>query len=46
MPKKKPLTKDKSLKDFLKSGGRNNAESDFDMLLKKAVKPKKPKAKS
>lgn len=40
MPNKKPLLKDKSLKDFLKSGGRKGAETDFNNILKKAVKPK------
>ena len=43
MPKKKQLSKDKGLKDLLKSGGRDNAEADFNTLLKKAVKPKAQK---
>ncbi|MFO0971072.1 MAG: hypothetical protein U0520_01835 [Candidatus Saccharimonadales bacterium] len=48
MPKKKRPAKDNDLRDFLKSGGRDNAEADFNVLLKKAVKPKpkKPKAKN
>lgn len=48
MTKKKRPAKDKALKDFLKSGGRDNAEADFNVLLKKSVKPKskKPKTKN
>lgn len=50
MPNKKRSTKDKQLQEFLKAGGRNGAEADFDVLLKRAAKPaqakkSKPKAK-
>ena len=41
MPQKKTLAKDKPLKDFLKSGGRKGTESDFNSILRKAVKPNK-----
>lgn len=41
--KKKPLkVKDKSLKEFLKKGGREGAKKDLFELLKKAAKPLKP----
>lgn len=46
MPQKKRPAKDKPLKDFLKLGGRNNAEADFNSILKKAVKPKPGKRKA
>jgi hypothetical protein len=49
MPKKKTIKKDTELKDFIKSGGRKNAETDFNEILKKASKPKKhtkPKEKT
>ena len=41
MPKKKTIKKDTDLKEFIKSGGRNNAEVDFNEILKKASKLKK-----
>ena len=37
MKKKKLLSKDKKLKEFLKKGGRANAKIDFLTLLKRAV---------
>lgn len=40
MPKKKPAKQDTSLKAFIKSGGRKGAETDFNTILKRAVKPK------
>jgi hypothetical protein len=40
MAVKKALNKDKELKEFIKSGGRKNAENDFDTILKLASKPK------
>jgi hypothetical protein len=43
MPKNKTPKTDNKLKAFLKGGGRKNAEADFDTILKKAVKPNKPK---
>jgi hypothetical protein len=48
MPNKKRLARDKQLQEFLKAGGRSDAEVDFDTILKRAAKPerpKKPKAK-
>lgn len=48
MPNKKRPAKDTQLQEFLKAGGRSGAETDFDAILKRAVKPaqsKKPKAK-
>ncbi len=41
MPKKKTIKKDAELKYFIKAGGRKNAETDFNEILKKASKPKK-----
>lgn len=41
MPKKKKLSKDKPLQEFVKAGGRTGAEADFNAILKSAVKPKK-----
>lgn len=43
MQKKKRPAKDKELTDFLKAGGRKDAEADFDAILKKAVQPQKKK---
>ncbi|HEY1645778.1 MAG TPA: hypothetical protein VGF75_05415 [Candidatus Saccharimonadales bacterium] len=40
MPNKKIQAKDIKLKAFLKDGGRKGAESDFNTILKRAVKPK------
>jgi len=34
------LKQDTKLKAFIKSGGRKNADADFDTILKQAVKPK------
>jgi hypothetical protein len=48
MPNKKRPAKDAQLQEFLKTGGRSGAETDFDAILKRAAKsvpPKKPKAK-
>lgn len=48
MPSKKRPAKDKRLQEFLKAGGRNNAETDFNAILKRAAKlvpPKKPSTK-
>jgi hypothetical protein len=41
MPKKKSIKKDTELQEFIKSGGRNNAEADFSEILKRASKPGK-----
>jgi hypothetical protein len=49
MPKKKKLSKDKPLQEFIKAGGRTGAETDFNAILKRAIKPKKaskPNAKT
>jgi hypothetical protein len=46
MPKKKLPQQDSNLKAFIKSGGRKNAETDFNEILKRAVKPKTNKATS
>ena len=43
MQKKKRPAKDKELAEFLKAGGRQGAEVDFDAILKKAVQPQKKK---
>jgi hypothetical protein len=41
MPKKKLSKNDVALKAFIKSGGRDNAETDFNEILKRAVKHKR-----
>jgi len=46
MPKKNTHKKDTDLKSFIKSGGRKNAEADFDTILKQAVKPRTIKKSS
>jgi len=40
MPKKPVPKQDLRLKTFIKAGGRKDAETDFNQLLKRAVKPK------
>lgn len=47
---KKRLSKDQPLQDFIKAGGRDHAEADFNTILIRAVKPikksnQKPKTK-
>ena len=46
MPKNNTPKKDTELKDFIKSGGRKNAEADFNDILKRAVKPAMNKTSS
>ena len=41
MQKKKLPKQDEQLKAFIKSGGRTDAEADFNVLLQKAVRPSK-----
>jgi hypothetical protein len=41
MVKKTRPKRDIKLKNFIKTGGRQGAETDFDEILKLAVKPKK-----
>lgn len=46
MSDKKSKPKDTELKAFIKSGGRTGAETNFNQILKRAVKPSKPAKKS
>jgi hypothetical protein len=46
MPNKKTPKRDTMLKAFIKSGGRKNAEADFNDILKRAAKPKSDKTSS
>jgi len=43
MPNRKRPAKDTQLQEFLKAGGRNGAQVDFDAILKRAAKPAQPK---
>jgi hypothetical protein len=48
MPNKKLSPKDEQLKAALAAGGRKGAETDFNTILKRAIKPgsTKPKPKT